>query len=272
VKPADRARKIAKKLAAIEGVVGVTLGGSHARGTADKESDLDLGVYYRAEAKPHLDRLRELAASLDDRGKPDACTDFGAWGPWMNGGAWLRIDGKKVDWIYREIGHLAETIREAREGRISVDYQAGFPWGFASHAYMGEVALGVVLADPSGILAGLKKLAAQYPEGLKRGVTTRFLWEAEFSLENASAVARRKDLFPLAGWVFRVSACLLQVLFAVNGVYWTNEKGALGLAAHFKRAPKRLVPRLESALAKPSAASLKTLAKLLEETRALAAS
>jgi len=270
-KPPEVARKLAKKLIAIDGVVGVTLGGSHARDAADESSDLDLGVYYRAEAKPHLEKLRELAASLDDRHKPDEVTDFGAWGPWMNGGAWLKVGGKKVDWIWREIDHVVSTIGECRAGRISIDYLPGSPHGFASHAYMGEVAFGVVLADPKGILAGMKKLAAQYPDTLARAVTGRFLREARFAVENAGPCAKRGDLFPLAGWLFRISACLVQVVFAVNHVYFVNEKGALDATRDFESKPKSFAPRVTAALGKPGAASLKALATLADEVAKLAA-
>jgi len=38
---------IAGRLVGVEGVVGVLLGGSRARGTHHPDSDVDLGVYYR---------------------------------------------------------------------------------------------------------------------------------------------------------------------------------------------------------------------------------
>ena len=38
---------LAARLVAVDGVVGVLLGGSRARGTHRPDSDVDLGVYYR---------------------------------------------------------------------------------------------------------------------------------------------------------------------------------------------------------------------------------
>ena len=75
----------------------VVLGGSAAHGEADERSDLDLGIYYRPERPPSIAALRALAQELDDRHPPDSATDFGGWGPWINGGAWLQIRGKRVD-------------------------------------------------------------------------------------------------------------------------------------------------------------------------------
>ncbi len=40
------AREVAARVAALDGVVAVTLGGSLARGRADRRSDVDLGLYY----------------------------------------------------------------------------------------------------------------------------------------------------------------------------------------------------------------------------------
>src|SRR5688572_8810261 len=78
------AAKVAKKLIAIDGVVAVTLGGSTSRGAADAASDVDLGVYYRAEKKPQIERFRELAKDLDDESEPLSVTGYGDWGPWIN--------------------------------------------------------------------------------------------------------------------------------------------------------------------------------------------
>jgi predicted nucleotidyltransferase len=46
------AESVALRLGEIERVVAVALGGSCARGTAEKDSDLDLGIYYRSSKPP----------------------------------------------------------------------------------------------------------------------------------------------------------------------------------------------------------------------------
>ncbi|MEU2631282.1 nucleotidyltransferase domain-containing protein, partial [Kitasatospora sp. NPDC007106] len=52
--------RLAAALAAVDGVVGVCLGGSRARGTHRPDSDTDLGLYYRGPLDTGA--LRELAA------------------------------------------------------------------------------------------------------------------------------------------------------------------------------------------------------------------
>jgi predicted nucleotidyltransferase len=267
------AEKIAKKVAAIDGVVAVTLGGSHARGAADDASDVDLGVYYRAEKKPAVSALRELARELDDEGKPLAVTDFGDWGPWINGGAWLTVDGKRVDWLYRELGRVVQTIGEVRAGRVTVDYQPGHPHGFHNHMYMAEIALAVPLADSMSVIRGLQQLAGEYPPGLKRGILERHLWEAGFTLETAAKPAKRGDVAYVAGALYRAVAALVQVLFALNGRWFVNEKGSVAATARFERAPKRFAEIVEKTLGKPGpdlVASVKAIRALEEQVRALA--
>ncbi len=270
---AKLAEKIARKVAAIDGVVAVTLGGSHARGAADDASDVDLGVYYRAEKKPAVSALRELAKELDDGGAPLAVTDFGDWGPWINGGAWLTVDGKRVDWLYRELGRVVQTIGECRAGRVTVDYQPGHPHGFHNHMYMAEIALAIPLVDPMEVIAGLQKLSHDYPAGLKRGIVERHLWEAGFTLETATKPAKRGDVTYVTGALYRAVSALVQVLFALNEKWFVNEKGSVDAIERFPIAPKNFPKTVERIFNKPGPdllASVKAIRALEVEVRALA--
>lgn len=127
------------RLAEVSGVVVVVLGGSVARGSADRHSDLDLGIYYDPSHPPALADLRRVAAGLDDRGKNAQVTDFGEWGPWINGGAWLVAGGLKMDWLFRDLDRVEVVIADCRAGRLTTDYQPGHPHGFHSYIYMGEI-------------------------------------------------------------------------------------------------------------------------------------
>ena len=104
------AEGIAERLGKVTGVVAVALGGSWARGEGYPDSDMDLGVYYRQDRPPAVGELRRLAQELDDRHLPDLVTKAGEWGPWTNGGGWLRVAGRPVDWLYRDAGKVAATI------------------------------------------------------------------------------------------------------------------------------------------------------------------
>ena len=101
---------IVEQLQQIKGIEGVVLGGSRARGTHTPQSDIDLGLYYRASDPLDLNALRQLAMELDDSHRHDVITDFGEWGPWINGGGWLKIEGMAVDFLYREVDIAAPPL------------------------------------------------------------------------------------------------------------------------------------------------------------------
>ena len=67
----------------------------------------------------------------------------GAWGPWVDGGAWLRIDGTAVDWLYRDLDRVRACWRDAQDGRFAFHAQVGHPLGVPDFAYAGELGLDV---------------------------------------------------------------------------------------------------------------------------------
>jgi hypothetical protein len=110
-----------------------------------------------------------------------------------------------------------------------------------------------------------------YPLSLRQVTLERFGWECTFALETARKAAERGDVAYVAGCCFRCVACLMQVLFARNGEYLLNEKGAVALAATFPICPSDLVGRVATAFGylseSPAAliAAIVTLAGLVED-------
>jgi hypothetical protein len=100
---------------------------------------------------------------------------------------------------------------------------------------MGEVALCRPLHDPDSKLATLKEKTSPYPEPLRDALVKRFQWEVLFAIENAELAVARDEQTHIAGCAYRALACVAQVLFALNGRYLINEKGALPEAATFPR-------------------------------------
>jgi predicted nucleotidyltransferase len=231
--------QMAGRLAEVPGVVGVMLGGSRARGAHRPDSDWDLGVYYRGELD--LAALRELAGPEVEVAGP------GGWGPWVNGGAWLQVDGVAVDWILRDLDRVERVWADCREGRYEVGVQAGHPLGFWSPCYAGEVALGRVLADSSGELAALRAQTATYPEPLRAALTAG-VWEAEFLVGGAAKGAARGDTLYVALCLSRAVGVLVQALYARDRHWCLNEKGALAVAAQLPCAPVEFGSRVRGLL------------------------
>lgn len=236
--PVRLAQEIAGRLSEVPGVVAVALGGSWARGEAHPDSDVDLGVYYRSDDPPALKDLRRLAQDLDDRRLPDLVTEIGEWGPWINGGGWLRVEGRPVDWLYRDADKVATIIGRCASGETACHYQPGHPHGFNEHIYLGEVHHCRALHDPTGLLRQMKSAVATYSPKLKSAIVQRYLWEAGFSLETARKPAARGEAFYVSGCLFRGVACMTQALFAVNERYLLNEKGSVRAVDSFAVGPE----------------------------------
>lgn len=264
-------QRVADRLSTIPGVSAIVLGGSWSRGGGDAISDLDLGIYYRAADPPSVGALRQAAAELDSAGSPPEVTDFGEWGPWVNGGAWLKVGQQKVDWLYREVERVSAVIDDCTVGRPTCDYYLGHPHGFHNHIYLAEVYYCRPCFDPHGVIRALKERVQSYPPRLKEALIRKYGYDARFMLELARKPAKRGDVFHVSGCLFRTAAALIQVLFALNERYFMNEKGSLVLTDSFSNRPPDFSIRVGALLSHPGESSeslensLGVMETLLEE-------
>ena len=234
----DLAQAVANRLGKIEGILAVALGGSLARGEGHPDSDIDLGLYYDPNHPPSIHSLNLLASELDDSHASNLITGFNEWGLWVNGGGWLNINKKPVDWLYRDIAFVSKVINECQTGKTSCYYYPGHPHGFHDHYYLSEIHYCRPLYD-KGVLASFKEQVKQYPPLLKKALIEKYLWEADFSMKASLKAAKRADVFYVSGCLFRGIACLTQVIFALNETYFINEKGSIQMANSFAIRPNK---------------------------------
>jgi hypothetical protein len=228
--------ELSARVMTVAGVVGVVLGGSRARGEHTPTSDYDVGIYYR---RP-LD-LVALEGVAKEFGGPDATvTASGEWGPWVDGGAWLTVDGVAVDFIYRDVDRVAQSWRDAEQGRYAWHAQAGHPLGVPDFLYAGELALGVILRDPAGELAAMRK---DYPQPLRERLVAG-LWEADFMVIVARKGVPHNDAAYVAGCLFRLVGVCAHALHGAAGRWLINEKGAVAGAARLDGAPAGFAERV----------------------------
>ena len=201
---------LAERLTAVEGVVGVVLGGSRARGDHTPDSDVDLGLYYQGD----LD-IAALGAIARDVAGPDAeVTERGGWGPWVDGGGWLVVGGVHVDWIYRDVDRVREAWARAQRGAYDWNAQTGHPLGVPDFAYVGELALARSSSPtPPATLTDLRD-AITYPDAL-RAALAQNLWEAGFLLQIAAKATSRGDAAYVA---LCLSRALLLCAHALHGI------------------------------------------------------
>ncbi|SKA06950.1 Nucleotidyltransferase domain-containing protein [Enhydrobacter aerosaccus] len=259
--------RLVRAFGGVPGIRAVVLGGSRARGEGSAHSDYDIGLYYEPDNPIDVGRLAKAAMLLPGAAR-SSVTAIGEWGPWINGGAWLTVDGRKVDLLYRDLEKVRQVVDDCCAGTVERVYQPGHPHAFVSAIYMGELALCQILWDPENALVSTRRKCASYPDALGEALIRTFFWEARFALENASHGRGRDDLSYVAGCAFRCVACLCQTLFALNRTYLLNEKGAVPGVERLCIKPVDFRSRVESALAR-AGAGLSDLAALVEETAGL---
>jgi hypothetical protein len=242
--------QLVDSLRQIPRVVAIVLGGSYASGTYHDASDLDIGLYY-FEAEPFsIADIKRIANSISTQGIPTV-TDFYEWGPWVNGGAWIHTEIGKVDFLYRNLNQVKQTIDDAHQGIVQHDYDQQPTFGFYSVIYLAEMQICILLYDPDFEIAKLKHQVETYPPKLKEKVIVDSLWSAEFTLLFANNFAATADVYNTVGCLTRVASNLTQALFAINERYFISDKKVLDMIATFPSLPAGYVEQMMGILAHP---------------------
>ncbi len=198
---------LVEKLADIPGVVGATLGGSRAVGRQRPDSDWDVGLYYRG--KLDANDVRAL-------GFEGTVVDPGAWGRLVDGGAWLVVEGERLDILYRDLDFVSHWITEAEADRFDIDSVYGYVAGMATYVLAGELALCRVL---HGELP-----RPSFPDALRASAPPRWRSLAQHSLAVARNRALAGDVVSFGGLCSTAVIAEAQARLAENGSWVLNEK------------------------------------------------
>jgi hypothetical protein len=198
---------LADRLRQIPGVIAVTLGGSRATGAHQADSDWDFGLYYRGSIDVSAIRSLGYAGTVVEPGK---------WGRLINGGAWLFVDGQRVDLLYREISTVEHWTREAEAGRFERDHVEGYVAGMTTYVLCGELALGRVL---HGSLP-----RPDFPPALRESAPPRWFGSALFSLDVAETYVKRGDDSGAMALALKGLIAAAQGVLARRGEWALNEK------------------------------------------------
>lgn len=220
----DRIQAMADSLVRVPGLRAVVVGGSRAKGTHHGGSDVDLGLYYDRNSLD-IEGLRRVAGLFADDG-PVNVAGPGSWGPWVDAGGWLSVDGTAVDWILRDLDRVAEQCRRAVRGEFAFHAQPGHPLGFWDVSYAGELATCLRLADPDRLLAPLRPALTPYPPALRTAMIGN-LWQAEFLVDSARKGIPKLDVGYVALCCSSALMLCAHAWHASAGSWVTNEKGAI---------------------------------------------
>ncbi|MFG2607929.1 nucleotidyltransferase family protein [Streptomyces sp. NPDC048514] len=197
-------------LAALPTVEAVALGGSRAQGTHRPDSDWDLAVYYRGPFDP--DDLRAA-------GWQGEVSEIGGWGGGVfNGGAWLTIDGRRVDVHYRDLDGVEHELAEAVEGRFRVEPLLFHLAGIPTYLIVAELAA-------NQVLRGTLPRPAEYPAKLRVTAARHWHGTAQATLAYAKANhAAHGRLTETAGALATATTQAAHAVLAARGEWVTNEK------------------------------------------------
>ncbi|MFE9646443.1 nucleotidyltransferase domain-containing protein [Streptomyces sp. NPDC006365] len=204
---------VADRLAALPTVHAVTLGGSRAQGTHRPDSDWDLAVYYRGAFDP--EDLRAI-------GWEGEVSEIGGWGGGVfNGGAWLTIEGRRVDVHYRDLDVVEHVYAEAEEGRFHVEPLMFHLAGIPTYLLVAELAI-------NKVLRGELRRPSAYPQALRKTAPDRWYGTATATLAYAKAGhAPKGALTQVAGAIAVAATQTAHAVLAARGEWVTNEKGVL---------------------------------------------
>ena len=211
------------ELETMRGAVAVVLGGSRASGAGDASSDWDIGLYYRG------------AIDLTALSAHGVVYPPGSWGRVMNGGAWLRWDGHRVDVLLRDLDAVEHWTQRAEQGEFEVDALLGYVAGIPTYTLVAELALCRVLrgAIPT----------ATYPPKLAAAAPPRWRFCRSFSLAYARAHAERGNLVGATGQTAKAVMEEAHAILCQRGDWVCNEKrlieaaGLTGIQALFGHVP-----------------------------------
>ncbi|GHH02890.1 nucleotidyltransferase domain-containing protein [Streptomyces lanatus] len=230
----------ADRLAELPTIQAVALGGSRAQGTHRPDSDWDLAVYYRGSFDP---------ADLRALGWAGEVSEVGGWGGGVfNGGAWLTIEGRRVDVHYRDLDVVERELAEAEEGRFRVEPLLFHLAGIPSYLVVAELAI-------NQVLRGSLPRPDRYPEKLRRTASERWHGTARATLAYAKANhAPAGRLTEVAGALATAAVQNGHGVLAARGEWVTNEKRLL------ERAGLRGVDRILGGLRPDAEALLEAIA------------
>jgi hypothetical protein len=259
------------------GEYGIALGGAHAKGVDDAESDIDLYLFTR-QTLPNNERARLCEQFSRD------ITELICWGDAREDGAFTQTGsdflyrGRKIECWSRETGSIDAIIGECQRGIVRQDLVTWTVMGFYNHCALSDLRNMQPVDDPFGLLARWKAEVSVYPPRLREAIITRHLGAAKFWPQNFhyKSAVERCDVIYTCGIVQQVVHNLIQVIFALNETYFPGDKKLEIALSHLPVQPPDFAARARRLLSPgaPADHSLlvwqrEELCRLINETEAL---
>ncbi|MBQ7669207.1 MAG: DUF4037 domain-containing protein [Clostridia bacterium] len=235
---------ISEKLKSISiGECSIALAGSRAYGGADDDSDIDFYMLVES-MKPH-DEIVEIIKTIADKDSDisvSASFDFAPYG----GGIDFRYCRIPVEVTVKYYSMIRKRLDDCLEGKFVIIPQTWTSNGYYTYISVSEIDFIEPLWDPNGFIAEYKQKLCVYPEKLRQSIISCFMeraytWMNNFHYESA---IRRGDFMFTSACVLHTVQDLIQVIFAVNGVYFKGDKKLEDSLKRLPYCPKKFLDNL----------------------------
>jgi len=235
-------------LATLDCVTGVVCFGSHALGTADAESDIDLYVICEPAIISETVR-RPLFESLPGVSDIDVRYVTEGWdNPWAPESDRVRIESTRIDLSYNVLSWITQVVDQVlTQGTLTLPQMP-----FRPYTVLGLIAHSLPLYDRHGSMQNLRMRVMHYPVALKR----RLIEHAVPIMLNGLVELRdyaQRDIGP-SSFLFhlgRISDAIESILYAVNEHYDPATKRSEPELAKLEVAPSGFVGRFVRILEGP---------------------
>lgn len=233
----------------------ISVGGSLGKGTWDQRSDVDFRLFTDQKIC-----------------RPDEAPE--AWAEFDAGMARWKDKGVNIDGVWaRTVGEIDAALDAWSSGEGKPLPLVWTIWGYT---ILADVYHQHIIEDPFQIISAWKERLKVYPPGLKQAILVKNLaslryWRQDYHYANK---VEREDVVFLAGMTSKLVHEILQVLFALNEVYYVGDGSNLAFAEKFKILPPGFCGRVREILYPGGqgrlAAQYAGLAALIDEVVALA--
>lgn len=213
-----------------KGRYAISIGGSHGKRSFDDRSDVDFRLF------------------CDEMVGGSKFWETENWRTLLQLVEKWRADGIEVDYCWvRMVSEIDRDLEGWLEGKIQPTPLVWTLWGYH---LLTDINNQMVLEDPDNLIGEWQRRLAQYPVKLKKALLEKHLeslkyWRKDYHYQNK--VTRHDHVF-LAGISARLIHDILQVLFALNEIYYVGDGRNLAYVDQFKFKPSDMSARVEAIL------------------------
>lgn len=248
----------------VSDIPSIAIAGAHAKEMADKDSDID--IYLFTDAPKSFEQRQKIVSEFCDKGtSPWFSEDLNLpWGGSMD----FTYEGTPVEVVIRLFSHMESETARSINGEFDIIPQTWTSNGYYSYIFLSELNFIKPLFDPNGRLTEMRKSVEVYPPKLKSAIIKTFFgrawtWIGNFHYDSA---VKRGDILFTAPIVLHTVLDLIQVIFALNEVYFNGDKKLVQTLKTLPYCPTALKEQTELLLtASADTAFLEKQQKLLFE-------